>query len=125
MVMANDLGLVDLVKYTKSDLLVESLLPPVLWGMRVLIPTAQYNSAVEGEAAALTDIWGKNVWMGYVDPNPGLDSLTYGLIFRARPWQVKQWRDESVDTTYYRPSIVQAEKLVAADCGYLIQNAIA
>ncbi|MGZ6390365.1 MAG: hypothetical protein ACXWQZ_14035, partial [Ktedonobacterales bacterium] len=61
----------------------------------------------------------------YRDPNPGLDALTLGLTLRQRPWQVKQYRDEQIDATFYRPSFVQAEQLVASDCGYLLQNVIA
>ena len=125
MVMARDLGLADYIKYTHSDLLVSSLLPPTLWDMKVIIPGAVYQTSVEGEATSLSDVYGKNVWMGYVNPNPGINSLTYGAIFRSRDWQVKQWRDESVDTTYYQASMVQDEQLIAPDCGYLIKNAIA
>ena len=125
MVIANDPGLIDLIKYTRSDLLVEDLLPPVLWGMKVLIPRAEYTAGVEGEAVTLTDVWGKNVVLCYVNPNPGLDSLTFGSTFRSRPWQVKTYREEREDMTVYRPSIVQAEKLVTADCAYLINACIA
>lgn len=125
MVIANDPGLIDLIKYTRSDLLVEDLLPPRLWGMDVLIPRAEYEANVEGEAFSPSDVWGKNVVMFYKDPNPGLDSLTYGLTFRSRPWQVKTYRDEGTDETVYRPNFVQAEKLVAADCAYLINACIA
>jgi hypothetical protein len=125
-VMSRDIGLVDYVKYTHSDLLVAGLLPPNLWGMKVVIPGATYTNTVEGEAVtSFTDVYGKNVWLGYVAPQPGLDILTYGAIFRSREWQVKQWRDEAIDTTFYRPSFVQTEQLIAPDCGYLIQNAVA
>lgn len=125
MVLANDPGLIDLIKYTRSDLLVEDLLPPMLWGMKVLIPRAEYTSGVEGEAVTLSDVWGKNVVMAYVNPNPGLDSLTFGSTFRSRPWQVKTYRDETTDETVYRPSFVQAEQLITADCAYLIAACIA
>jgi len=124
-VMYNDVGLADLVKYTASNLMVDNLLPQNLWGMKVIIPTAVYQTANEGEAFSGSDVWGKNVWIGYVNPNPGIDSLTFATIFRSREWQVKQYRDETRDVTVYRPSLVQAEKLVTADCGYLIINAVA
>lgn len=125
MVMANDPGLVDLVKFTQPNLLVEDLLPPRLWGMDVLIPRAEFEANVEGEAFSASDVWGKNIVLFYKDPNPGLDSLTYGLTMRARPWQVKTYREEKTDETVYRPNFVQAEKLVAADCAYLINACIA
>src|SRR5215469_3940773 len=102
-VMARDVGIVEQVKYTHPDLLVGGYLPPVLWGMKVLMPTAGYVSAVEGETVtSATDIWGKNVILAYVNPTPGIDTITAGTIFRARDWQVKTWRDEAIDTTYYQ-----------------------
>ncbi len=124
-IMKNDPGLEDLVKYTHPDLMEQGLLPRTLWGMRVLIPTVVYTTSVEGEPYVGNDVWGKNVWMGYINPEPGLDILTYGLILRAREWQVKSYRVEEEDSTIFRPSILQAEALIAADCGYLIQSAIA
>ena len=124
-VMYNDVGLADIVKYTAPNLMVDDLLPQTLWGMRVLIPTVPFTTSAEGEAPVMSDVWGKNVILLYRDPSPGLDSLTLGLTLRQSPWQVKQYRDEQIDATFYRPSFVQAEQLVAPDCGYLIQNVIA
>jgi hypothetical protein len=124
-VMYNDVGLADIVKYTAPNLMVDDLLPQTLWGMRVLIPTVPFTTSAEGEAPAMSDVWGKNVILLYRDPNPGLDALTLGLTLRQRPWQVKQYRDEQIDATFYRPGFVQVEQLVAPDCGYLLQNVIA
>lgn len=124
-VMYNDVGLADIVKYTAPNLMVDDLLPQTLWGMRVLIPTVPFTTSAEGENPAMSDVWGKNVILMYRDPNPGLDALTLGLTLRQRPWQVKQYRDEQIDATFYRPGFVQAEQLVAPDCGYLLQNVIA
>lgn len=127
-VMVNDAGLADLIKFNFSpaqDLLSSDFLGGTLWGMKLLVPTGMYTSSIEGEAFSATSIWGKDVWMGYVNPNPGLDALSYGMIFRSREWQVKTYRDEFTDTTIYRPSIVQAEKLITKDCGYVIKAAIA
>ncbi len=124
-VMYNDVGLADIVKYTAPNLMVDDLLPQTLWGMRVLIPTVPFTTSAEGENPAMSDVWGKNVILLYRDPNPGLDALTLGLTLRQRPWQVKQYRDEQIDATVYRPGFVQAEQLVAPDCGYLLQNVIA
>ncbi|HLZ20721.1 MAG TPA: hypothetical protein VKQ30_01175 [Ktedonobacterales bacterium] len=124
-VMKRDVGVRDSIKYTHGDILENGALPDVLWGLRVICPAAVYTTSAEGEVPTMTDVWGKNVIIAYVDPNAGLDSLTLGKIFRARPWQVKQWRDEEVESTYYEPSLVQAEQLISGDCGYLIQSAIA
>jgi hypothetical protein len=124
-VMARDTGIRDQIKYTHNDILSDGTLPPTLWGLKLVVPRSMYATSGEGEAPSLIDCWGKNVVIAYVDPNPGLDGLTLGATFRARPWQVKQWREENLESTFYEPSIVQAEKLIAQDCGYLINACIA
>ncbi len=124
-VMNNDPGIADLLKYTHNDILEAGLLPSRLWGMDVIIPRGQFTSTNEGETYSASDIWGKNVWIGYVNPQPGLDILTYGQIFRAREWQTKIYREEQINSAVIQPSIVQTEKLIAADCGYLMINVIA
>lgn len=123
-VMKRDIGVRDQIKYTDPNILIGGELPPTLWGLKVIMPGAVYNSTVEGETYSATDVWGKNVILAYCAA-PGIDDLTLGTIFRSRPWEVKQWREEEVDTTFYRAGFVQTEKLISADCGYLIQNAIA
>lgn len=124
-VMKRDIGVREAIKFTHPDILTNGTLPATLWGLKVVSPSSIYTNVAEGEAYSATDVWGKNVIVAYVDPNPALDSLTTGLIFRARPWQVKQWREEDVESTFYEPSMVQTEKLVSQDCAYLIHNAIA
>lgn len=124
-VMKRDVGVRDSIKYTHGDILTNGTLPDTLWGLKIISPSAVYTTSVEGEVPTMTDVWGKNVIIAYVDPNAGLDSLTLGKIFRARPFQVRQWRDEEIEATYYEPSVLQSEKLISGDCGYLIQNAIA
>lgn len=124
-VMMRDVGIVEQVKYTNPALLVGGYLPETLWGMKVLMPNALNTTTIEGEVPTFNDVWGKNVVLLYVNPNPGIDQVTSGVVFRQRDWQVKTWRDESIDTTYYQPSLVQTEKFVAPVAAYLINAAIA
>lgn len=124
-VVARDVGVMDQVKYTASDLLVGGMLPPVLWGLKVIVPHANYTTTVEGGTAAYTDVWGKHVVILYRDPSPGINTLTTGMIFRSRAWMVRQWREEQIEATKYEASVVQTEKFVAQQCAYLIYNAIA
>lgn len=69
---------------------------------RLLVGEAKYNSANKGAAAAVfTDVWGKFAWLGYIDPSPGLDSITAASAFRWNQlstnmgFQVRTYRDES------------------------------
>lgn len=125
-VMANDKGLAELYKYVRGDgLTTGNPFGPRIAGLEVVTPTAMSQTVAEGEATALTDIWGKNVVIYYSDQNAGLDTLTFGLTFRQRADQVKSWRDERLESTFYEPSIIQAEQAISFDCAYIIINAIA
>lgn len=129
-VLNNDPGLADMEKFTLNRLLEGDLLDPAnqqlkFMGMRVLMPTITYQSTVEGEADSIGYVWGKNVVMAYVNPAPALNSLTFGLTFRKDAFGIRSWREESTEETVYEVSVNQTEKLVAADCAYLISAAIA
>lgn len=125
-VMRNDVGLVDLIKYQATTLNDgANLLPPVLWGMDVLVPRTPMQTAVEGEPVSLSDVWGNNVILLYVPTTPTLDDLALGYTIRSRPWQVKTWREERFNATFYEAGFVQTEQLITADAGYLISNCCA
>lgn len=124
-VMKRDIGIRESIKYTHGDILTNGSLPDTLWGLKVVTPSSLYTTQAEGEVISLTDVWGKNVIVAYVDPSPSLDTLTVGSIFRSRPFQVKQWYQEERESTWYEPSVIQDEVLVSADCGYLLQSVIA
>lgn len=124
-VMRNDKGLNDSVKYTSNTIATGQPFGDSLYGLRILMPKAMSQSVAEGEATALTDVWGKNVIVAYINSNPGLDDLILGVTLRQRPWQVRQWREEPESRTMYEAGFVQAEKTITFDCAYLIQSAIA
>lgn len=125
-VVARDVGVVEQLKYTHADLTVTpNRLGATLWGLNVLRPRGSYTSTIEGETATYSDVWGKNVVICYRDPSPAVDSQTFGMIFRNQPVQVRSWRDESIRSWFYEPSIIQFEGIIAKGCGYLITAAIA
>lgn len=43
---------------------------------RALVGLASYNAAVPGQADDMADVWGRSIWIGYVDENPSLNSPT-------------------------------------------------
>jgi hypothetical protein len=60
------------------------ILPEKLFGLNtIVLDGVQTNTAQAGATATLSEIWGKNVIVCYIDPNPrwGVPSLVYG--FRA------------------------------------------
>jgi hypothetical protein len=130
LVMENDVALIDALKHNGaiSSLVSDgSFLPHggMFFGMRILRPSMSYQSEVEGETAVNVDVWGKNLVMAVVGP-PAQRTLTFGLQFRKQAFgMMNSWREEATTSTYYRVGMIQAEKIVAAECGYLIHNVIA
>ena len=120
----------DMIKYTDSTLLVNGDLPPRIWNLSVVIPTAVEQTGIDVFGAAdpltgRTDVWGKHVVLTMQPHAPGMDQLAHAYIFQARPWLVTQWEDQSIDTTFYRVGYIQTEKIVCNTAGYLLQNVIA
>ncbi len=122
----------DLVKHTKSDLLVIGDLPPQVFGLDVLIPSALIDSAVPGiSAQTLAWLWATdNVLVAYVEktaPSKRTVSLGYQLrrpIAGALDVAGFRYREQGKHSTVIEGLIEQNEKLTCALCGYLITNTI-
>lgn len=98
---------------------------------RVIVPRSKYNAANNIDATEnITDMWGKDIWMGLVDPTPGQRTKTFGKTF-AQKYQdgsirpVERWREEPRKTDLFRTSYKYDLKVVSNTAGYLIKNAIA
>jgi hypothetical protein len=130
-VIKKDSKIRDIIKYTHADLLVDGDLPPVLWGMKVIIPKASKNTNKEGNATqTLTDVWGKHVVLIYTPETPGIDEFACGYIFRVAnsahtPWGARTWREEDRKAEIIETEICQDEKLVSNVGGYFIEDCIA
>ncbi len=119
----------ELRKETNSELLVNGDLPPVLWNLRVVIPGAiEDQQKYAAGTASLAKIWDDNsVWIGYVNPNPGLRSVCFGVTFRLplvghTPDRVMEWRDDPKHTDLYELSVIDVVKIVDNGCGFLYTN---
>lgn len=100
------------------------LLPPKLFGMRVLVPGAISNSAVEGQTASYSDIWGEQVRLLYVTPGPALEIPSVAYTFQAEPLTTRQWRDEERRVDAYATGFNIVEKVVASSAGYEIADCL-
>lgn len=117
----------DAVKYTNLGVASISLLEQYLQlpAGAIVVAMAVKNTAKEGQLASISDVWGKDVVLAYVDPAAGLWGMTFGKTFQWQALQVRTWRDEGARTDYYEPMAAYDEKIVAKDAGYLIKAAIA
>lgn len=96
---------------------------------RVINVDSVYNSADNVDATpSVTDFWGKDVWLGIVDPQPGLFTQTFAKTFAQiypdgsiRP--VDRWREEARKADVIRVSMKYDLKIVSNIAGYLIKTA--
>lgn len=96
---------------------------------RVVLLDSLYNAAQHLDAtASMTSFWGKDVWLGIVDPTPGQRTFTFGKTFAqvypvgiTRP--VERWREEARKSDLVRSNWKYDLKIVTASAGYLITNA--
>lgn len=96
---------------------------------QILIGQSGYNAANNIDAAEnFTDLWGKDIWLGIVDQQPGLRQKTFGKTFAqiypdgtVRP--TDRWREESRKADIVRTSYKWDTKITSSVAGYLIQNA--
>ena len=96
----------------------------------LLVASAMYNSAVEGQAQSLTDIWGNFVLIYYAPSRPSIDVPSFGYSLRwtapgLANWNVERHPYDSVKKTdevevgYY-----QAEKILATPFATLVGSTV-
>lgn len=95
----------------------------------ILAVDSLYNTANNIDATpSIASFWGKDVWLGIVDPNPALNQFTFGKTFAQRypdgsTRPVDRWREEPRKADLVRVSYKYDLKIVAAGAGYLITTA--
>lgn len=100
------------------------VLPPTLFGMRVLVPGQLQNTAHEGQTASYSDIWGESVRMIYVTSGPATSEPSAAYTFQSEPLTSRQWRDEEARVDSYAVGNTIVEKIIAPDAGYEIADCL-
>lgn len=84
-VLRNNPSLIGRIQYTGTPIdpsMVTNEMIAKLFGIpNIIVPEGVYNSSVEGAAQNLVYFWGKDVWIGYVAPNPGMTVPSAGYHF--------------------------------------------
>lgn len=95
----------------------------------ILLVDSLYNTSNNIDSAeTITSFWGKDVWLGIVDPTPAIKTKTFGKTFAqiypdgsVKP--TDRWREEPRKADIVRSSFKYDLKIVSSVAGYLIQNA--
>jgi hypothetical protein len=96
---------------------------------QVILLDSVYNASNNIDATvSMTPFWGKDVWIGIVDPVPGQNTMTFGKTFAqiypdgtTRP--TERWREESRKADLVRSNFKYDLKIVSSSAGYLIKTA--
>jgi hypothetical protein len=96
---------------------------------KLLVGRAFINSAKPGQAVSIARAWGKHASFLYIDPNADTNrGITYGLTAQWGPRVAGEIEDPDIGMrggVRVRVGESVAEKIIATDCGYFFQNAIA
>lgn len=100
------------------------LLPPVMFGMRVVVPGLIQNTAHEGQTESYSDVWGKAARLLYLTSGPAIEIPSVSYTFRSEPLTTRTWRDEERRKTNYAVGQTIDEEVVAPNAGYEIAACI-
>jgi hypothetical protein len=98
-------------------------------GEMILIGDDYYNDDdIQESTTNLVSVWGKDVWLGYVNDSLGQNDLSFGKTFAqtypdgtTRP--VDRWREEGRKSDLVRTSWKWDLKVTFSSAGYLIKDA--
>lgn len=100
-------------------------LPPVLFGLEVVLVGGLRNTANEGQTASLSRLMGDDVLVAYVTPRPSIYNVSLGYTFKSQDWVVSSWREPGRKSDIYEVSHVFDQVLTSVNSGELIDNVLA
>jgi hypothetical protein len=133
MIVRRHPDLLDMYKYTQGGMLNPDQLATVFGVNRILVGRSVRENSLEGGVTSMTNIWGHNVLLAYTQPSVGMETRTFGLRFQWRPegfpspLVASSRRDAGPGTKnveIIQSEHFQAEKIVARELAYCIQNTV-
>lgn len=116
--------IIDRIKVTNDKIVTVDLLARLFNVDRILLSQAAYNSAEEGQTVSLADMMSKKLFVGYVAPSPDLTRPSVGYTIQKHGFLAKTYREEKVNSEIARSYVNEVQKIVAAECGYLVTTVI-
>lgn len=123
--------ILDRVKYSQKGIITVDLLREIFELERILVAEAIVTASNEGVAAGsetYTYVWGKDVVLAYVAPNPGIWTPTamYQFVNQALGVRsIRRWREEPEHQDVVEAYELVDEKIVSNLLGYVIKSAVA
>lgn len=90
----------------------------------VFVGEAVGDLAVEGQAANMTELWGKNAWLHFTPDAPSIMTPAFGYTFFDIPRTVDTYRENSVKADFVRLSYSYDQNMVDPKAAYLLKTVI-
>jgi len=117
----NHVSVLDRIKYVSSEVS-ESMIASLFGLDKLLVPNSSYDTAAEGAAEVITDIYGDISFVGYNPGSPGPLKPASIYCFEKQAPRVKRWRVEEREAEAIEVQIKFVPKVVASLTGFLIKD---
>jgi hypothetical protein len=95
----------------------------------ILLSDAIKNTAIEGQAASTSVVWGDDVYVFYRPPSPGMMVPAMGYRFDWSPfsgspngWMVNRWREEGIHSDMVEVMKYYDQRIILATAGYRLKE---
>lgn len=120
------------VQYTTHGLPTPRVLAELFDVDQVLVPRSVKNVANPGQTADMDYVWGKNAFLCYVPPRPGLKTVGFAYTFdwtqapgAVNGRLVEKWRDHTRKSDVIRVQRYYDQKVISGDAIYVWNDAVA
>lgn len=120
----NHTSIADRVKYTSAEI-TDNTLKGLFDLQELLVPTAQIDTAAEGIADSIGDVWPDIVFVGYKPPRASPKAPSCGYTFTKKgKFYVTRYREEGREGEWIDVKSHYDQKIVASLTGYLIKDVV-
>jgi len=123
--LQNHPDFLDRVKYTRPSGRIEPEDLRSWFGFdKVLIGMSVQDTALEGQSASRSYVWGNDMWIGYVPMSPGLRTPAAGYVFQWMSRKVERFREDQEHQDVIAVEEHCDERVTASEAGAIIANCV-
>ncbi len=109
---------------TFNGLITDAMLAEILEVDQIVVPRVMYVTSPKGRTEVVAPLWGESVLLAYVDPNPGIMTISLGYQMINEPRTIYTRYNDDIKSWEIMVEADQAEELVAAQCAHLFSDVL-
>lgn len=108
----------------------EQVLAEILDVDRVVVARNLKNTAIEGQTASLSRIWGQTAYLAFVNPRPSRQNISLGYSFvwnrsgAVNGWVTTMWRNDPAQSDMFQVDVSYDQKIMAETAAYKWTNTL-